>query len=196
MEAKVFCLHCRSNNVKFKYYNNGKEDQHRFKCLNCNVWFTWEDHNRPKPKHYKKVRNQDPVEFQGQRTQCNKCFVVNNARFKFYNNKKKYGETQPRFKCLSCCKSFQMHLKEGILVPVKSKIKLGKKAPEVIGPCIAPVAAGPCERDVRNVEQVHEEKAFKDIEDKIASNILKIAMSTLKTKLQANNPCCSKKTFS
>ncbi|KAG0587026.1 hypothetical protein KC19_2G135000 [Ceratodon purpureus] len=122
-DQKVHCVHCGSSNLKFKFLNNKKPDQHRYKCLNCEAIFTWEDHKRPKPKHYKKVRNEDPVEIQGQRTQCNKCFAVNNARFKFYNNKKKYGETQPRFRCLSCKNYFQMHLKDGVLVAIKTRSK-------------------------------------------------------------------------
>ncbi|KAG0623831.1 hypothetical protein M758_3G205400 [Ceratodon purpureus] len=118
-DQKVHCVHCGSSNLKFKFLNNKKPDQHRYKCLNCEAIFTWEDHHRPKPKHYKKVRNQDPVEIQGQRTQCNKCFAVNNARFMFYNNKQKCGETQPRFLCLSCKTFFQMHLKDGVLLASK-----------------------------------------------------------------------------
>ena len=130
MEGEVSCLNCNSSNVKFKYLNNGKGDKHRYRCLECKEWFTWEDHKRPKPKHYKKLRNQDPVEIQGQCTQCTKCFAVNKARFMFYNNKKKHGETQPRFWCFNCRKFFQMHLQGGVLVASKSNKTTRKSSSE------------------------------------------------------------------
>ena len=105
------CYHCNyvsAEESPFKYYDNRSLDQPRFQCCRCRKLFTWNIHSRrPQGKTYEKKRNQDPEELRGLHRQCRHCGVADNAPFKYYNNRSK---AQPRFKCLSCHKQFQMRL--------------------------------------------------------------------------------------
>jgi hypothetical protein len=65
--------------------------------------------------HYKKERNVDPHELQELTRHCPNYSATNNAIFKYYNNTKTKGKTQPRFYCLNCKKQFFMHFEGGIL---------------------------------------------------------------------------------
>jgi transposase-like protein len=103
------CYHCKAKSPanSFKYYNNKKLEQPRYKCSNCKRFFTLGLHGRPQGRTYTKKRNQDPPEVLDLPRDCPHCGVANNAAFKYWNNKSMW---HPRFKCLSCGKQFQMRL--------------------------------------------------------------------------------------
>lgn len=163
---------CGSSNVKYKYLNNKKAEQPRYRCMDCKKMFTVGDHNRPKPGHYTKTRNKDPDEFRGLDTQCAYCFVVNLAKFKYYNNKPKYGKTQPRFVCLACDRQFQMRFEGNKLVcgktkPGKAKPDTGETKPgktkwSRTAPQSAQATTSASEYDVVDAEHVYE---FSNTED-------------------------------
>ena len=117
------CTRCGSSNTKFKYLNNGKITQPRYRCQDCKSYFQVINHNRKTPTKYLKPKHKDPHELQGLLKVCSSpsCGAQNNATFKYYNNKSKCGLTQPRFKCLSCGKDFQMSFEGGQLLPSKHK---------------------------------------------------------------------------
>jgi len=103
------CYHCRveSNESSFEYFDNKKVDQPRYKCHHCHKFFTLGSHGRPQGKTYMKKRNEDPPELKTLPRQCRHCKVADNAVFKYYNN---HNLSQPRFKCLSCKRQFQMRV--------------------------------------------------------------------------------------
>ena len=119
------CTRCGSSNTKFKYLNNGKITQPRYRCQDCKNYFQVINHNRKTPMKYLKPKHKDPHELQGLFKVCSSpsCGARNNATFKYYNNKAKCGLTQPRFKCLSCSKEFQMSFEGGQLLPSNHKKK-------------------------------------------------------------------------
>jgi hypothetical protein len=93
----------------------------------------------------------DPHELQGLTRQCPNCSATNNAIFKYYNNTKTKGKTQPRFHCLSCERQFSMRFEGGMLTP--GKTKGGKhKAPQMVQPCMTPLAF--VANDYHNVEDL------------------------------------------
>lgn len=103
------CYHCglESAHSSFKYFDNKKADQPRYQCSHCHKFFTLGLHGRPQGKTYAKKRNEDPDELKCLSRQCRHCGVADNAVFKYYNN---HNISQPRFKCLSCGKQFQMRV--------------------------------------------------------------------------------------
>nr|PNR61638.1 hypothetical protein PHYPA_000061 [Physcomitrium patens] len=102
------CTKCGSvNKCKFRYLNNGKQNQPRYQCWVCNDFFSHVLHGRPKGKKYLKPRGVDPKELQGVVKKCTKCKVLNKAKFMYYNNK---NLAQPRYQCLVCLQEFQVHL--------------------------------------------------------------------------------------
>ena len=142
--VQKYCTRCGSFNTKFKYLNNGKATQPRYKCQDCKNYFQGINHNRKTPMKYLKPKHQDPHELQGLFKVCHFCGAKNKATFKFYNNKSKCGLTQPCFQCLNCRKHFQMYFEGGQLLPSK-----GKRAPQ------SPQASTSiCEEDVGYKQQV------------------------------------------
>lgn len=150
------CYHCgiESSECRLKYYNNKKQDQARYKCPNCKKLFSPVFHGRPQGKTYHKKRGEDPMEIRGLPRQCPHCETNDNAPFKYYNN---HNSSQPRFKCLSCGKQFQMHLvidgQERCLVhsspsqrrrePAKRKSSRDLVLPTPLAPMSTPLAVYP-----------------------------------------------------
>jgi hypothetical protein len=129
-----------------------KKDQPRYKCLDCKKYFTWGLHNRPKPRHYKKERNKDPPELLSLPTQCAHCSIVNEANFKYNDNKTSCDTTQPHFGCLKCNKLFQMSF-QGRILSLPSNITRGNNASNIVQSSMTPIPPTSCKDDDLEVDQ-------------------------------------------
>lgn len=110
VNQEKICPYCNSKDAKFKFLNNGNENQPRYKCLSCKQFYTNVQHGRPRGRKYQKKRNIDPPEWQGVDRTCKnpECGAQNNSRFLYYNNNNK---NQPRFFCNTCGMEFQLYPK-------------------------------------------------------------------------------------
>ena len=104
------CPFCSSVDVEFKFLNNNKEEQPRYRCVQCKKLFTYNPGSRRRrhPKGYLKIASSDLA---SQKLPDNatvsclnpSCGKVGNSRFLFFNNGK---VTQPRYKCGDCGTTF------------------------------------------------------------------------------------------
>ena len=116
------CPFCSSTNAEFKFLNNKKMEQPRYKCLGCTKLFTHNPNSSRKkhPQGYSKIaakrsggsssNNDDGAatvpELPNTATvSCLNpmCGEVGTSKFLFFNNGKL---TQPRYKCGSCNTTF------------------------------------------------------------------------------------------
>lgn len=104
------CPFCSSVEVEYKFLNNNKIEQPRYRCVECKKLFTYNPGSRRKrhPQGYLKIASND-VASQGLPDNATvmclnpSCGKVGTSRFLFYNNGK---VTQPRYKCSDCDTTF------------------------------------------------------------------------------------------
>lgn len=104
------CPFCSSVDVEFKFLNNNKFEQPRYKCLVCKKLFTYNPSSRRKrhPQGYLKIASND-VAAQSLPDNATvmclnpSCGKLGTSRFLFYNNGK---VEQPRYKCGACDTTF------------------------------------------------------------------------------------------
>lgn len=128
-EELVKCPHCESLNTKFRFFNNHKENQPRYKCKDCGLTFTKNGKVRKRSKlmhvHEQEeqvlvmtqnIAHEETTEFEGlsppntwQRTleldklgSCLHCGSMD-IKFRYFNNKK---QSQARYLCRNCHKTF------------------------------------------------------------------------------------------
>lgn len=107
MEKK--CNLCGQSNIKFKFLNNKKIDQPRYQCLDCTLSKGKPHFFNPFPirkyihNGYAKLLKVETDELKKLSKVCDKCYTINNATFRGYNNG---NVNQPRYACKACKRLF------------------------------------------------------------------------------------------
>lgn len=136
------CPFCSSIDVEYKFLNNNKIEQPRYRCAVCKKLFTYNPSSRRKrhPQGYLKIASND-VAAQGLPDNATvmclnpSCGRVGTSRFLFYNNGK---VSQPRYKCGACDTTFthggRLSLKRirQDLPPMEADVRVCSTAEELV----------------------------------------------------------------